>query len=70
MTEMFTRLHRDVEGSGLGLATCRRIATAHGGTLRLEETPGGGTTAVFHLPTKADSDPRDGWDETQAPPLT
>ncbi|MGW1915726.1 ATP-binding protein [Streptomyces sp. NPDC002076] len=39
--EMFTRLHRDVEGSGLGLATCPRIATAHGGALRLEETPRG-----------------------------
>ncbi|MFF4656236.1 ATP-binding protein [Streptomyces sp. NPDC001381] len=48
--EMFTRLDRDVEGSGIGLATCQRIATAHGGSLRLEETPGGGTTAVVTLP--------------------
>ncbi|WP_405594511.1 ATP-binding protein [Streptomyces sp. NBC_01410] len=49
--DMFTRLHQDVEGSGIGLATCQRIATAHGGALRLEETPGGGTTAVLNLPT-------------------
>ncbi|MFF5185830.1 ATP-binding protein [Streptomyces sp. NPDC000345] len=48
--EMFARLHLDVEGSGIGLATCQRIAAAHGGTLRLEETPGGGTTAVLSLP--------------------
>ncbi|MXM66194.1 hypothetical protein GR925_22840 [Streptomyces sp. HUCO-GS316] len=26
--DMFTRLHQDVEGSGIGLATCERIATA------------------------------------------
>lgn len=37
--------------SGIGLATCRRLATARGGTLRLEETPGGGTTAALNLPT-------------------
>ncbi|MEU6687226.1 GAF domain-containing sensor histidine kinase [Streptomyces sp. NPDC046832] len=49
--DLFTRLHPDVEGSGIGLATCQRIATAHGGSLRLEETPGGGTTAVLTLPT-------------------
>ncbi|MFJ7296609.1 sensor histidine kinase [Streptomyces collinus] len=48
---LFTRVHPDVEGSGIGLATCQRIAAAHGGALRLEETPGGGTTAVLTLPT-------------------
>ncbi|GAA2768717.1 hypothetical protein GCM10010103_77600 [Streptomyces paradoxus] len=49
--EMFTRLDQHIEGSGIGLATCQRIAAAHGGTLHLEETPGGGTTAVLTLPT-------------------
>ncbi|MEV5439571.1 GAF domain-containing sensor histidine kinase [Streptomyces sp. NPDC052682] len=49
--DLFTRVHPDVEGSGIGLATCQRIATAHGGALRLQETPGGGTTAVLTLPT-------------------
>ncbi|MGK5693310.1 sensor histidine kinase [Streptomyces sp. URMC 128] len=49
--DLFTRVHPDVEGSGIGLATCQRIAAAHGGALRLEETPGGGTTAVLTLPT-------------------
>ncbi|MEU0070520.1 GAF domain-containing sensor histidine kinase [Streptomyces sp. NPDC006332] len=53
--DMFTRLDKDVEGSGIGLATCHRIATAHGGSLRLEETPGGGTTAVLTLPSETAS---------------
>lgn len=44
------RAHHDVEGSGIGLATVRRILDAHHGRIHLEETPGGGTTAVVHLP--------------------
>ena len=39
-----------VPGSGLGLATCRRIVERHGGTIALEEAPGGGTRVVVHLP--------------------
>ena len=44
--EPLVRLNRagDGPGSGLGLATCRRIAKAHGGELQITETPGGGTT--------------------------
>lgn len=37
-------------GTGLGLAICRRIATEHGGTVRLESEPGHGTQAVVELP--------------------
>lgn len=46
--EPLTRLDRDAQhaGSGIGLATCRRIAQAHGGTLELGHTPGGGTTVT------------------------
>jgi len=37
-------------GSGLGLALCREIVEAHGGRLRLEGRPEGGTAAVIWLP--------------------
>ncbi|MEU9078742.1 HAMP domain-containing sensor histidine kinase [Kitasatospora sp. NPDC048538] len=37
-------------GTGLGLAIVHRLATANGGTARLEETPGGGLTVVLELP--------------------
>lgn len=51
-----TRLHAEAEapaaadGSGLGLATCRRIVEAHGGEIGLAPAPGGGTIAWFTLP--------------------
>ncbi len=48
--EMFTRLRTDVEGSGIGLATCQRIVEAHDATLVIDETPGGGTTMRVTLP--------------------
>ncbi|MER5642301.1 HAMP domain-containing sensor histidine kinase [Kitasatospora sp. NPDC002227] len=37
-------------GSGLGLAIVHRLVTANGGGIRLEDTPGGGLTAVLDLP--------------------
>jgi two-component system NtrC family sensor kinase len=40
------------EGTGLGLAVSREILHAHGGTLRLEDTPGGGATFVLNIPRK------------------
>jgi signal transduction histidine kinase len=50
--EPFVRLHAksDVPGTGLGLATCVQIAHAHGGTLEVGETPGGGTTVTLDVP--------------------
>jgi signal transduction histidine kinase len=53
--EPLVRLHRegDGPGSGLGLATCRRIVQAHGGDLTLTETRGGGTTVVLTFPAAA-----------------
>ncbi|MGW3247258.1 sensor histidine kinase [Streptomyces sp. NPDC001070] len=37
-------------GAGLGLAIVHRLVTVNGGTARLEDTPGGGLTAVLDLP--------------------
>ncbi len=39
--------------SGLGLAICRGIVAAHGGTLEIGETPGGGTRISFGLPRQS-----------------
>jgi two-component system, OmpR family, sensor histidine kinase KdpD len=41
---------RRPEGTGMGLAICRGIVQAHGGSLRVETTPGGGATFVLTLP--------------------
>lgn len=37
------------EGSGLGLAIACKVAALHGGTLTLEDTPGGGLTVCVRL---------------------
>jgi two-component system sensor histidine kinase KdpD len=41
---------RRPEGTGMGLAICRGIVQAHGGSLRVETTLGGGATFVLTLP--------------------
>lgn len=38
------------QGAGYGLAVCAGFVQAHGGTVRLEETPGGGATFVITIP--------------------
>ena len=37
-------------GTGLGLALCREVAHAHGGSIWAEDRPGGGTSFVVRLP--------------------
>lgn len=45
----FVRGSAEGSGSGLGLATCRRIVERHGGTIWVEETGGGGTVMAVTL---------------------
>ena len=44
------RIRKDVPGAGLGLAVCVRVLAAHGGALRLDDTPGGGLTVTAEFP--------------------
>lgn len=39
-----------VTGTGLGLSICKGIVEAHGGWIRIENRPGGGSLFVFGLP--------------------
>ncbi|WP_337589569.1 sensor histidine kinase [Arthrobacter sp. ERGS1:01] len=63
---------RNTGGSGLGLAIVSAIVASHDGTVRLEQTPGGGATMVIELPFQ-EPDDAGGEDampgETVVPPL-
>jgi two-component system phosphate regulon sensor histidine kinase PhoR len=40
----------NIKGTGVGLSMVQQIVTAHGGTIRLESEPGGGSTFTLLLP--------------------
>ncbi len=44
------RLDKSVAGAGIGLATCRRVVEAHGGSIGVTARAGGGSVFWFDLP--------------------
>jgi signal transduction histidine kinase len=54
----FKRLHgRDIPGTGMGLALCRRIIAAHGGKIWVESALGQGAKILFTLGASAEFQP-------------
>jgi signal transduction histidine kinase len=47
---LFNRVETSVEGSGIGLATVKRIIEAHGGRIGIDPVDGPGTIVWFELP--------------------
>jgi signal transduction histidine kinase len=52
----FQRLHSrsEYDGTGMGLAICRKIIERHGGNIRAESEQGKGSTFIIRLPVKQD----------------
>ena len=51
---VFQRLHtkEEIEGSGIGLAHCKRITDLHKGDIWIDSVPGEGTTFYFQIPNQ------------------
>jgi two-component system sensor histidine kinase KdpD len=61
--DKFYRVQRSgsIAGTGLGLSICKGMVEAHGGSIRAEGRPGGGTSVTLALPLadRSDSEGRD-----------